>query len=513
MNPAADLILHNAKVITLDRAKPTASAVAIDGKRIALVGTDPDILFQKGPKTEVIDCQGKTVVPGFNDAHCHPIALAASLLGVDCGPAVVRSIADIQEAIRRRAGQTQKGRWIRAAGYNEFYLDGKRHPSRRDLDTAAPEHPVKLSHRSGHACVLNSKALDLLGISAETGEPPGGMMERDLDTGEPNGLLFEMNTFVDERIPPLAEDELESGITLVSQAFLANGITSLQDATWNNSAGRWRLLRRLKEQSKLLPRVSMMTGADALEERTSFSQSSSVDHLRLGPVKIIIQAATGSLNPPQEELNYLVLRLHQMGLQLAFHVDEAETLNAALTALECALSQAPRADHRHRLEHCSVCPPHLMKRLKETNAMVVTQPPFIYYSGERYLATVPAGDLQWLYAIGSLRTSGITLAASSDAPVVPFNPLVGICAAVTRMAASGQTLLPHESISPLEALQLYTIDAAYAGFEESIKGSISQGKLADLVILSADPATVPPDQIRGIEVLATILDGKVVWRK
>ena len=154
-----------------------------------------------------------------------------------------------------------------------------------------------------------------------------------------------------------------------------------------------------------------------------------------------------------------------------------------------------------------------MKRLKETNAMVVAQPPFIYYSGERYLATVPPDDLRWLYAIGSLRASGIRVAASSDAPVVPFNPLVGICAAVTRKAASGQTLLPHESIPPLEALRSYTVDAAYAGFEEGAKGSISQGKLADLVVLSEDPTAVGPERIKDIEVLTTILDGRVVWQK
>ena len=154
-----------------------------------------------------------------------------------------------------------------------------------------------------------------------------------------------------------------------------------------------------------------------------------------------------------------------------------------------------------------------MKRLKGTDAMVVTQPPFIYYSGERYLATVPAGDLEWLHAIGSLRASGIRVAASSDAPVVPFNPLVGICAAVTRKAASGQTLLPLESISPLEALRAYTADAAYASFEENSKGSISQGKLADLVVLSDDPRAVHPEQIKIIKVLTTILDGKVVWQK
>jgi hypothetical protein len=509
----ADLILHHANVITVDETKPRAAAVAIRGQRIAAVGPDSDVLSHKGPKTEIIDCRGRTVVPGFNDAHCHSIALAASLVGVDCGPGAVRSIDDIQEAIRRRASQTPEGCWIRATGYNEFYLAEKRHPNRRDLDKATSEHPIKLSHRSGHACVLNSKAMELLGISSETEEPEGGMMERDLDTGEPNGLLFEMNTIVDSSIPALTEDEMERGIRSVNESFLANGITSIQDATWNNSAGRWQLLRRLKERGALLPRVSMMTGADALEERPSFSHGGSADHLRLGPVKVIIQTATGSLNPTQDQLNQLVLRVHEMDLQLAFHVDEMQTLEAALTSLDMALRRAPRSDHRHRLEHCSVCPPHLMKRLKETGAMVVTQPPFIYYSGERYLATVPPGDLQWLYVIGSLRASGIRLAASSDAPVVPFNPLAGMCAAVTREAASGQTLLPHESISPLEALRSYTIDAAYASFEEKTKGSISQGKLADLVVLSEDPTTAPPEQIKEIRVFTTILDGKVVWQK
>jgi predicted amidohydrolase YtcJ len=513
LSAVADLILHNANIITLDESRPKASAVVIKGHRIALVGADQDVLHHRGANTEVIDCQGRTLVPGFNDAHCHPIAIAASLLSVDCGPAAIRSVADIQEAIRRRASQTPKGRWIRATGYNEFYLAEKRHPNRRDLDKAAPEHPVKLSHRSGHACVLNSKAMELLGISSETEEPEGGMMERDLDTGEPNGLLFEMNTFVDGKIPPLTNDELEGGIRMVNKAFLTNGITSLQDATWNNSAGRWQLLRRLKEQGELLPRVSMMIGADALEERTSFSFGGSADHLRLNAVKVIVHVATGSLNPPQKQLNELVLSVHAMGLQLAFHVDESETLAAAITALEIALREAPRPGHRHRMEHCSVCPPHLMKRLKETGAMVVTQPPFIYYSGERYLAAVPPDDLQYLYAIGSLRAGGIRVAASSDAPVVPFNPLVGMCAAVTRRAASGQTLLPHESISPEEALRSYTIDAAYAGFEESAKGSICRGKLADMVILREDPRAVPPEQIKDIKVLTTILDGKVVWQK
>lgn len=202
-----------------------------------------------------------------------------------------------------------------------------------------------------------------------------------------------------------------------------------------------------------------------------------------------------------------------LGLQLAFHVDEAATIEAAVTALEHALDKLPRQNHRHRLEHCSVCPPHLMQRLKKTGAMVVTQPPFIYYSGERYLATVPPEDLKWLYAIGSLRAHGIKVASSSDAPVVDSNPFAGIYASVTRKAATGQTVLPHEMISIVDALESYTVDAAYASFEEDIKGSISQNRLADLVVLSDDPTTTSPDRIREIGVLVTIIGGKVVWQK
>jgi predicted amidohydrolase YtcJ len=194
LNPPADLLLRNASVVTLDQAKPTAAIVAIKGNRILHVGNKEEAESLVGAKTKIIDCAGKTVIPGFNDAHCHPLALTASLLSVDCGPASARSIRELQARIRQRAEQTPQGEWIRAKGYNEFYLAERRHPNRWDLDQASPDHPVKLSHRSGHACVLNTLALKLLGICKETAEPQGGIIERDLESGEPNGLLFEMNT-------------------------------------------------------------------------------------------------------------------------------------------------------------------------------------------------------------------------------------------------------------------------------------------------------------------------------
>lgn len=364
--------------------------------------------------------------------------------------------------------------------------------------------------------MLNSLALELVGICRETPEPPGGLIDRDLESGEPNGLLFEMNPYVEKAIPPLTEEELERGIRLANREFLSHGITSLQDATWDNSRKRWQILRQFKEREALVSRVSMMIGTDSLEEFKEIGLSTGSDMgngLRLGGVKMVLHTTAGLLYPPQEELNQLTYRAHKVGFQLALHAVEEDTVEAAVAALEYALSQSAQPDHRHRLEHCSVCPPRLVQRLKNIKAVVVTQPPFIYYSGERYLATVPPDDLPWLYPIGSLCASGIEVAAGSDSPVAGLNPLVGIYAAVTRAAETGQAILPHEGISALQALKLYTINAAYASFEEETKGSIVPGKLADLVVLSDDPTQVSPAEIKKIQVLTTIVDGRVVWER
>lgn len=516
MSTRAGLILLDANVITLDGARPRANAVAVRGQRILAVGAGSDMEAVRGPETEVIDCRGRTVLPGFNDAHCHPLALAASLLSVDCGPSGVRSLADLQARIAQQAARVPPGTWIRGSGYNEFYLTGKRHPHRRDLDRAAPDHPVKLTHRTGHACVLNSLALRLLGISSETPEPEGGLIDRELDSGRPSGLLFEMNDYVDRLVPPLSDEEMAAGVRLANEQFLSHGITSVQDASWNGSLRRWRTLQRFREGRDLLPRVSMMVGADELAEFQAGmgrEGGGSGAALRPGAVKIVVQSTTGHLCPAQEELNELVYGLHSGGHQVAIHADERDSLEAAVTALERALSRRPGTGHRHRIEHCSVCPPALIGRLKQVNAVVVTQPAFVYYSGQRYLATVAAEDLEWLYPLGSLCAAGLTVAGSSDAPVVPLNPLDGIGAAVTRTTETGQRLLPREGISVEEAVRLYTLNGAFASFEEGIKGSIAAGRLADLVILDGDPTAVSPEAIKGIEVAMTIIGGEVVWQR
>ena len=511
--PSADIILKNASVITMNSRQPAAESVAIIGDKISLVTDNSEMEAATGAGTRIIDCQGKTVVPGFNDAHMHLFSLIRKLLSVDLSPSAVSSIADIKEAIRRKAENTPPGTWLSGTNYNEFYLAEKRFPTRRDIDEVAPDHPVVLSHRSLHACVLNSLALSLAGINSETPEPPGSVIERELDTGEPNGILYEMLNYVrGEVMPPLSETELDEAVTLANQHFLSCGITSLQEATFRNDLSRWQTLKGFEDSGRLRSRVSMMAGTESWQQFNEMGlvSGSGDNRLRLGAVKVMLTRTAGELHPPPEELKQFALNCHRAGFQLAFHAEEEDVIAAAVDTLEYINDYSPVVGRRHRIEHCAECPPHLLERLRKLGAVIVNQPPFIYYSGERYLATVASSQLPWLYRIKSPLEIGVIVAGSSDTPVVPDNPLVGIYAAVTRKAESGQVLLPEEAITPQQALAMYTINAAHASFEEDIKGSITPGKLADMVVLSDDLTRVPPEEIKDITVEMTIIGGEVV---
>ncbi len=514
--PSADIVLKNANVITMDAVKPSAKLVAITGDRISLVTDNDELESVADSNTRVIDCQGKTAVPGFNDAHLHLFSLLRKLLSIDLSPPAVSSIADIKEAIRRRVEDTPRGTWLSGTDYNEFYLAEKRCPNRWDIDEVAPDHPVVLSHRSLHACVLNSLALSLAGINRETPEPPGARIERDLSTGEPNGILVEMLGYIrGEVMPPFSDAELDRAFTLADRHFLAYGITSLQEATHRNDLNRWQIVRRYKDAGTLRSRVSMMVGPGT---RIEFQEAGLIsgtgdEHLRMGAVKIMLGEAAGQDELTQEELNSLVLECHQAGFQLAFHAITESAIGAAIAALEYVNDHSPVTGRRHRIEHCSECPPYLLERLKKLGLVIVTHPSTIYYNGERYLATVELGQLPWLYRIRAPMESGIIIAAASDAPVIPVDPLAGIYGAVTRRAASGQLLLPEEAVTPQQALAMYTVNAAYASFEEDIKGSIAPGKLADIAVLNDDPTRVHPERIKDIRVEMTIIGGEVVWER
>jgi len=306
---------------------------------------------------------------------------------------------------------------------------------------------------------------------------------------------------------------LNQGIERASHELLSLGITSLHDASFRNDNERWERFKRWQARGSLKQRVSVILGVKGFEEyqKGVFSGEQRGPALRIGGVKILLDETTGRLNPSQEELNELVFAIHRSGLQAVIHAIEENPIKAACTAIEHALTQSPRPDHRHRIEHCSVCPPSLARRIASLGAGIVTQPSFIYYSGDRYLKTVPDFQLNHLYPIKTLIQNGVHVAAGSDCPVALPDPLIGMYSAITRMSETGETLEVKEAVSPLEALRLYTDYAARTSFEETTKGSVMAGKVADLVVLSNDPTTVPPEEIKNITVEMTILDGKVVW--
>ncbi len=511
MAEKADLVLYNANIITLDEAKPKARMLAVKDGKIIYIGDNDDRRDFQGHS---VNCDGKTLIPGFNDAHCHILAFAATLLSVDCTPDSVSSIADIKDAIRLRTQTVHEGEWIRAAGYDEFHLAERRHPTRHDLDEAAPHHPVKLLHRSRHACVLNSLALSMVGITNETPEPDGGMIDRDYDTGQPNGILYEMNEYIDEKIPAIPAAAMKKGVKLANQAYLSQGVTSLQDATVSNDITAWKFLQGLQTNNLLVSRISLMMGLKHLDDLLANGMIPRYgdDAMQLGALKVVLTETRDVLHPSLDELQREVLKAHCKGYQVAMHAVEASTVTAAVEVLEHALKKAPRTDHRHRIEHCSVCTDSLLGRLKSIGALAVTQPLFIYFSGERYMSTVPVAEQPLLYRIGSFVNSSLNLAASSDSPIAPINPLLSIHAAVNRRTQSGRDFFPEERIAPDVALRMHTLAPAYTSFDEKTKGSISVGKLADFALLSEDPLKVTPEQICDIKVEAAIIGGEIVWR-
>jgi predicted amidohydrolase YtcJ len=505
----ADLVLRNARAITLDRRFPRARTIYVQNGLILKISSADIESSLTGPYTKILDCAGKTVIPAFHDAHCHIVAYAEGLITVDAGPASVRSIDDLINRIRKIAAVTPAGQWIRCAGYNEFYLKEKRHPLKYDLDRATLAHPVKVTHRSGHAHVLSTAALKLAGIGNESEEPDGGMIERDLESGEPNGLLFGMGAYLAQKIPPIGSGELDTAITEAGRTLLSLGITSVQDASPGNGPARWRQFEDWKKRGIFPPRTVLMFGAANAGHLGEMKEIKGI--LGKGAVKLVLDEVRGKLNPSQAEINRMLLHINKSGLQAAIHAVEENTVNAAIKALDYALTDYPREDHRHRVEHCSICSSGAAARLAALGAAVVTNPAFIYYSGERYLSDVPAGQFQHLYALNSMLGAGLRVAGGSDAPVACPDPLKAVYSAVTRRAENGREVLTRQSINVIDALALFTSGAAYSCFREKQLGTISKGKYADLAILNADPLRVKAEELKNIKVEMTLLNGDLAY--
>ena len=506
----ADLLLYGGRVLTLDPHHPEAEAVAIKDGKILAIGSDGELKSFLASRTQSLSCAGKTVLPGFIDPHLHLFAWASRFRGVDLSAA--RSIAELQQQLMAHLSQTRAKDWMRGYGYDEFFLAEKRHPTRHDLDLVSSDRPLLLRHRTGHAAVLNSAALHCVGIDQGFQSPEGGSVERDV-TGKPTGVMYEMESFLRKVIPPLAHDDFAAGLKHAGAELLRQGVTSFHDAGAGNTLEDVDMFRRLHEGQVLISRATVMIGSETLPHliEGGFLPFAGDDHVRLGSVKIMLHESRGEITPPPEKVIEIVSRAHRQGFQVAMHAVEEGPICVALEAIARAQANFLRTDHRHRIEHCFLCPPPLVEALVETGSAVVTQPGFLNAYGEKYAAEIAPDLHEWLYRTKSLLERGIPVAGSSDCPVSPVAPLAGISAAMSRRSCNGAVLNKNERLSLFAALSLFTRAGAWIGFEEAQKGRVAPGMMADLVILDGDIAQVAPAEMSAMKVQTTIIDGTIVW--
>ena len=526
----AELVVRRANIITVDTNRPRAQALAVADGRFIAVGSDESVRSFIGGNTRLLDLAGKTIVPGFIDAHAHPgpeYPEDAPWASVDCRPEKVRTIEALVAALKRKVQRTPPGQWVTGARYQETKLG--RHPTRWDLDRASTNHPIIISHSSGHQSVCNSLALELAKVNRDTADPAGGKFVRD-EHGELSGLLQERAASIvrsaGPRRPNPPEAETLAAYRVGFRRYLSRGVTSVHVAGTSPS-GAATLERARTDELPL--RFYFMLREGSLDDAVQRKASGSTDTgARYGAIKLFhgnsLSGQTCWLSKPyenrpdyfgvpparsQEALNQLILRVHETGLQACVHSNGDREIEMLLNAFEHALKQKLRADHRHRIEHCSVVTEALLLRIRKLGLVVVPHS-YIWEHGDK-MENYGAWRWDWMHPARSLIDLGIPMAGHSDDPVSVADPLLRIQDMVTRTSAEGKVYGAKQRISAEEALHAWTLGGAFASFEEGRKGSIASGKLADFVVLSDDPTGVVPDAIRNIRIEMTVVGGKTVF--
>lgn len=524
----ADLVVVNARVRTMDAALPGADAFAVKDGRFLAVGTSADIRNLAGTRTRVIDAQRMTVTPGFIDCHCHPSGVN-ELYEVNAN---VRTVAELQANLRKKAAETPAGQWVNGYMFDDTKLD--RPLTRRELDAVSTEHPISVNHRGGHTSWYNSKALELAGITRETPDPEHGRFFRD-ENGELTGRAAEAARGAFNRVgtrqrftPEQQRERNRQGMRHISELLTAAGLTTVHDAGAN--ASRIRAYEDARANGELRHRAYMMIRGAYEQLRDAGVYTGFGDEwIRVGGVKYGADGSAsertmrmstpyvgtndlGLLTMTQEEIHERVEDAHRNNWQVGIHANGDVTIDMVLQAYERVLSQWPHDDRRHRIEHCSLVNPDLLRRIKATGTIPTPFWTYVYYHGEKWSQY---GDekMRWMFAHRSFLDSGITVVGASDYGPGPFEPLMAIQSMVTRRDYQGREWGPNQKVTIDEALRIATINGAYASYEERVKGSITAGKYADFVMLEQDPAEVDPDAIKDIRIARTVVGGRTMFPK
>ena len=538
-----DLILHNGKVYA-GRELTLHEAIGITGNKIAAVGTSRELLAMSGDRTKKIDLAGKAVFAGFNDSHMHLLNYGYSRMMVPLFDA--NSIEDIQARSKKfiEENPAEEGTWIFGRGWNQdLFEEEKVFPTRYDLDKISTKNPLLYYRTCGHIIVLNSKALEVIGVDRNTKQVEGGHFDLD-EKGEPLGIFRELaQELVFEKVPTPSIEQIKNMMRRAFKELNAEGITSVgsDDFTAMPDRDYEKVIRAYKEliesgemtvrvnEQCLLPDFELLKGFYNKGYKTGIGD----EFFRIGPLKLLIDGALGArtalLREPyvdapttkgiatatQEELNNLVLLAHKNDCQVAIHGIGDAAMDMIFKSIENALSILPRENHRHGIVHAQITDKKLLDQFQSVDALAYIQPIFLDYDWKMVESRIGKERMEGSYDWRGMIDRGIHASMGSDSPVETFSVMAGIYEAVTRKDLTGMPAggwMADKAITVKEAVNGYTYEGSYASFEENVKGTLEVGRLADMVVLSEDIMAIAPERIKEVKVEMTIMDGKIVYQ-
>ena len=542
---AADLLLLNGKILTMDARDSVAEAVAIRDGKIVAVGSSRDVEALAGAPSEVVDLDGRYALPGLTDCHVHLASDAARMSdAVECrdlyDPAL-ESAADIATRVREWAQSTPPGQWIvgRGSPLQDFRLREGRLPTRAELDAAAPRNPAYVTF-GAHVLIANSLAIKQKGVTRDTPSPQGGTVVKDAATGEPTGEFRERAQFlIKPKGGDVSAEDLAERIAIELDRCSQRGVTGIHDIIIAKE--EIQAYQMLARAGRLPVRVQMLIRViESNFDKKSlldlgFVHGLGSDWLKIGGIKMSIDGGftgknaafsepiaeeggehhEGLIRIQQDELDETVEHYHNMGMRICVHAIGDVALDMILEAYEKAQAKRPRADHRHRVEHMGnwMMTPERVARARKLGILPMANPPFLYFLGDPIVAMLERRATEQGFPFRTLWDAGFPLSFGSDSPgYFPVDPLRDLGAAISKQTISGSKITPGEALTLAEGLRSQTINAAYTGFQERSLGSIEVGKLADIAVLGDDPFTFGPERFRELPIELTIAGGKVVHR-
>ena len=532
--PAADLIITNARIFTADRDRPECEAVAILGERIVAAGGRGEIDAWRGPATRVIDAGGRRVVPGFNDAHVHFVSGGMDLDNVDLKNAATP--AEFVRRIAERARATPKGEWLLGGNWDEQQWSPATMPDRTLIDPVTGDVPVFISRYDGHMALANSAAIRLAGVTAKTPDPTGGAIVHDA-SGEPNGLFKDAAlSLVDRVITPFSHEQRLRAARRALAHAASLGVTSVQDM--NPEYGDIAAYSELLERGELTTRIYAAPSQTQWEDQAKLGlrRSFGSPWLRLGAIKGYADGSLGSTTAyffepytdapstrgllseemqPLEAERERLIKADAAGLQVCVHAIGDQGISMILDLFADVVKANGERDRRFRIEHAQHVAPKDFDRFASLHVIASMQPYHAIDDGRWAVKRIGPQRIKTTYAFRTFLDRGVRLAFGTDWSVAPLDPMQTIYAAVTRATLDGKTpggWVPEQKITVREAVEAYTLGSAYAEFQEKDKGSITPGKLADLLILSDDIFSIDPRAIRDVKVTSTLVGGRVVWQ-